>query len=229
MLKPKVKDFGFNEEELTSVSESIANGLSSVENPSDEEITARIDAVVPFLKLAQSASNRSIERFKAQSKQEPKKEPQPEPKKEPQQNAPTKDDYMAAFNEFKDAMSKQLEELRKENASMKAEKLNETLMAKVKSDLKDVDANFYGLSLEGRQFASEEEANDYVGKVKSGWESLCKAKNIQSMSHVVPPAGNANPQPDKPSEAVQARIEARTKAQTTQPSAIKVSSPIKTS
>lgn len=67
-LKTKAKAFGFTKKELESVAESISDNLEVEEDASDEDVNAAIekavDAVLPFLKVSQSAANRAIQNYK---------------------------------------------------------------------------------------------------------------------------------------------------------------------
>jgi len=57
-LKPKAASFGFTKEELESVVDTICGTLQ--EDATDEQINAQIDAVIPFLKISQSAVTRIV-------------------------------------------------------------------------------------------------------------------------------------------------------------------------
>jgi len=69
-LKPKVASLGFTKEELESVVETISGTLQ--EDASEEQINAQVDAVIPYLKLSQSAVTRIVN---AKKKEEPPKAP----------------------------------------------------------------------------------------------------------------------------------------------------------
>lgn len=72
LLKTKAKAFGFSRKELESAAQQIDDNLKLEENASEEDIDAAIeeavDAAIPFLKLSQSAAQRStqlsIQRFR---------------------------------------------------------------------------------------------------------------------------------------------------------------------
>ncbi len=57
-LKPKVASLGFTKDEIESVVESISGTLE--EDATEEQINAQIDAVIPYLKLSQSAVTRIV-------------------------------------------------------------------------------------------------------------------------------------------------------------------------
>lgn len=68
ILKPKCKALGFNSSELEGIAADIADNLELDEEASEEDInekiSAEVDSVVPYLKIAQKASNRVIQNYK---------------------------------------------------------------------------------------------------------------------------------------------------------------------
>lgn len=68
ILKPKCKALGFNLEELEGIAADIADNLELDEEASEEEIneniSSEVEAVIPYLKIAQKASNRVIQNSK---------------------------------------------------------------------------------------------------------------------------------------------------------------------
>lgn len=68
ILKPKCKALEFNLEELEGIAADIADNLELDEEASEEEINEKIssevEAVIPYLKIAQKASNRVIQNSK---------------------------------------------------------------------------------------------------------------------------------------------------------------------
>ena len=68
ILKPKCKALGFNSSELEGIAADIADNLELDEEVSEEDInekiSAEVDSVVPYLKIAQKASNRVIQNYK---------------------------------------------------------------------------------------------------------------------------------------------------------------------
>lgn len=67
-LKTKAKAFGFNKKELESIADGMSDNLELDENASDEDVNAAIetavDAVLPFLRVSQSAASRAIQAYK---------------------------------------------------------------------------------------------------------------------------------------------------------------------
>lgn len=68
ILKPKCKALGFNLEELEGIAADIADNLELDKEASEEEINEKIssevEAAIPYLKIAQKASNRVIQNSK---------------------------------------------------------------------------------------------------------------------------------------------------------------------
>lgn len=214
-LEPKAKSYGFSKEELMTVCESIANGFSSEEEATDEAIDARIDAMLPILKLSQSAANRSYERMRAKFEEENKSNPKP--KEETKEEPKPKDDMPEWFKAFKEKYDADQKATEDKFNHMSREKANEAFTSSVIAGLKDVDPKFYSRDLKGKTFDSQEQADAYVSEVIGDWTSFCSDRNIKAMKDVVPPGGADKPV--KPNENVIARVEAR-KAEETK-SAIK--------
>ena len=217
-LEPKAKSYGFSKEELMTVCESIANGFGSEDEATEEAIDARINAMLPILKLSQSAANRSYERMRQKFEEENKSHQQQkqvaEPAKEPEKEADDMPAWFKAFQEKYEADKKATDD---RFSTMRREKANEGYVAKVRAGLKDVDPKFYSRDLNGRTFESDEEVDSYVSEVVGDWTTFCSDRNIKAMKDIVPPGGNDKPV--KPNENVLLRVEAR-KAEETK-SAIK--------
>ena len=68
ILKPKSKALGFSREELEGIAADVANNLELDEEASDEDVNAEIEkqvnAVLPYLKIAQKTAQRTIQSFK---------------------------------------------------------------------------------------------------------------------------------------------------------------------
>jgi len=220
LLKPKAASLGFTKEELESVCESIAGTLT--EEATDDQIGAAVDAVIPILKLSQASSARIVTAAKKKMEEEAKKNTPPTPTED--ENKPKEEEKPAEqeplwFKAYRESQEKLLSAQKSEIESLKKEKLNETLMSKALESLKDVDKNYYSLMLEGRSFDSEDGMNETVSKIKTGWETLCKERNIKTLKEMTPPGGGT-PAPDKPNELVTQRIAERAAQAESAPSAI---------
>lgn len=221
-LKPKAVSFGFNDDELRTAAECIAGSLAP--EATDEMIDKAIDQFVPILGLSQNAAQRSFTRMKTQFEKDhptptatPPAQTTPAAKPDDPKNKKDQDGEMPAwFKAYQSEKDKEAKELKEQIERMSRERANEGYRSKALAALKDVDENYYGLMLEGRQFESEEDVNSFVTKVSDGWNKLVQAKNIQTQKEVTPPGGGA-PAQDKPSQAILDRIAERGKIQETSP------------
>lgn len=88
ILKPKSKALGFAKEELEGIAADIADNLNLEEDASEEDINAKIteavDAAIPFLKTAQKAANRVIQKYKDSNKSNEDEEKDPPVDENPQ-------------------------------------------------------------------------------------------------------------------------------------------------
>lgn len=87
-LKPKVASLGFNRNELDSVVDTISGTLQ--EDATEEQINAQIEAVIPFLKLSQSAATRIVN---AQKEKKTEKESPASPEAKTESENPDEDKF----------------------------------------------------------------------------------------------------------------------------------------
>lgn len=138
-LKPKVASLGFTKEELESVVDTISGTLQ--EDATEEQINAQVDAVIPYLKLSQSAVTRIVN---AKKKEETPKAPKASTTtKEADEGAEPEDKFekllkvIEAQNEKIDALvNKDVKTSRREVYVSKLKDLPEAIQ---KSKLKDFD------------------------------------------------------------------------------------------
>lgn len=184
-LKPKAKELGFTKEELEAIAVSISSHLTD-EEPSTEVINAEIDAVMPFLKVSQTAVNRIVNA----RKQEPNGEPTPDPEGSNQGNPNNPQQQEGNLSQiFSDALSKALKPITDDIALLKSEKRNQSYSAKLKEDLKDVDEDFYSILLENKSFESDDDYNGFVAKVKTGWEKISNKIESSGLNFTPPGKG----------------------------------------
>lgn len=172
-LKPKARAFGFNKDELMGVAVNIANNLQFEEDALEDEINAEIDkqvdAVIPFLKLAQTNANRVIEKTR--------KELQPqEADDEPNKTNPVKTETKTDPDEMP-AWAKALidsnKALTEKVASMQGEKTLNARQARLETILKDT-GTFGTRTLKSfakMSFDTDEEFDDFVAEVESDLKS----------------------------------------------------------
>lgn len=172
-LKPKARAFGFNKDELMGVAANIANNLHFEEDALEDEINAEIDkqvdAVIPFLRLAQTNANRVIEKTR--------KELQPQEAEEEQTKAnPVKTETKTETDEMP-AWAKALidsnKALTEKVASMQGERTLNARQARLEAILKDT-GTFGTRTLKSfakMSFDTDEEFDDFVAEVESDLKS----------------------------------------------------------
>lgn len=139
-LKPKVASLGFTKEELESVVDSISETLQ--EDATEEQINAQVDAVIPYLKISQSAVTRIVNAKKKEETQ-PKAPKASTTTKEAEEGAEPEDKFEKLFkvieeqNQKIDALvNKEIKTSRREIYISKLKDLPEAVQ---KSKLKDFD------------------------------------------------------------------------------------------
>lgn len=123
-LQAKCKDFGLSEKAIEDLATSGSEGLT--DETSDEDIDKRADSLVPYAKLMQAEVTR-----KAQNKKSIEKPAEPQ-KTEPGNEEPE------WFKAYKAEQEKQLQELKNENAAMKAEKSKAERSATIAAKAKEL-------------------------------------------------------------------------------------------
>lgn len=103
-LQDKCKDFGLSEKAIEDLAELGSDGLT--DETSDEDIEKKADSLVPTAKLLQAEVTR-----KAQKRTTT-----------PPKTVENSDEEPDRFKNYKEQQEKQMQELRNENAAMKAEK-----------------------------------------------------------------------------------------------------------
>lgn len=172
-LKPKARAFGFNKDELMGVAVNIANNLQFEEDALEDEINAEIDkqvdAVIPFLRLAQTNANRVIEKTRKELQTQ---EADDEPNKTNPVKTETKTDpdEMPAWAKALIDSNKALTE---KVASMQGEKTLNARQARLETILKDT-GTFGTRTLKSfakMSFDTDEEFDDFVAEVESDLKS----------------------------------------------------------
>ncbi len=227
VLKPKAASLGFSEEELKTASETIA-GLHP-EEATAEEVGKVVESHLPFLKISQSAANRSFERFKTQfEKDHPTKtaeeleaerkaaeEAAKKAKEEEEKRKKLEAQEPEWFKKYREDSEKRIKELEDANSRLVSEKTDADFRKSAIAALEGVDESYYALLLKGQKFSKQEDVDNFVKDVKEGWEAMSKKLKLGSLTQTRPPKpGEAA---DKPSADVQARIERRKKSQQTGP------------
>ncbi len=128
ILKPKFAPFGFNDDDLKGVIESIADNFKEDEELDEAKVNAQGDAVIPALKAAQSNANRvinaKIEEYKKQKPQQPNQDPKQQPAN---QGSPQGQEEMPAWAK---TLQEQNQSLLQQVAALQAEKSGQERLSK---------------------------------------------------------------------------------------------------
>lgn len=186
--KPNVKSLGFDKKELMGIAAQIADNLTSEEDASEEELNAEIDkaidAVVPFLQMAQSQANRVIESFK--KKQEPNEDDDDDTddknlhQNQKKQNQPKKDDSNSELKQLMEMVT----QLRGELASFKGEKVADMRKQKLEALLKDTGA-FGSRTLKSfnkMTFETDAEFDEFYSEVESDLKDYNQERTSAGLS-----------------------------------------------
>lgn len=201
LLKPKAQALGFTKEELEEVAVTIAEGIED-EEPADEVMNAKIDAVIPVLKVSQTAVNRIVNA----KKNEPDPTQTPDPNKGKGGNATQPTGDLSEI--ITQAVNAAIKPLNDKIITLESERREESYSAKLRTDLKDVDEDYFSTLLVGRKFESDEDYNSFVSSVKSGWEKVTQKFNEKGLTFTPPGKGG---KPDEEVSGLVSAIDAGTK------------------
>lgn len=142
ILKPKSQALGFSREELEGIAADVANNLELDEEASDEDVNAEIEkqvnAVLPYLKIAQKTAQRTIQSFKdSQDLDDDEVDDDDDPagnKKTIRKQKKEKEEQVPAWAQ---ALITQNKALQTEILGLKSERENDGRRSKLKELLKD--------------------------------------------------------------------------------------------
>lgn len=140
MLKPKVKEFGFNNKEVKGIAAQIADNLTSDEDSSEEDVNAEIEkaieAVLPILKFGQSYANRVINDSKKNEDEDNDEDTDDDDESESKSNK-SKTNKQKKSDEEPDWFRKYRETMDLKFEQLKGEKIADARKAKLEKLLKD--------------------------------------------------------------------------------------------
>lgn len=191
ILKPKFAPFGFSDEDLKGVVESIADNFKEDEELDEAKVNAAGDAVIPALKAAQSNANRvinaKIEEYKKQNPQPPKDEPKnPNPKEGEETEMPA----------WAKTLQEQNQSLLQQVAAMQAEKSNGERKAKYEaalSQIKDSLPKQYEKMLKDFDrftFKDDKDFNDFLATETETVNGLVQELTDKGLISTPPQGGN---------------------------------------
>ncbi len=175
-LKPKAASLGFTAEELESVATQIAGTLQ--EDATEEQISAQVDAIMPYLKLSQSAVTRIVN-AKKKEKQTPKAPDTSEPKGV-DEGADDKFEKLFKIIEAQNAkidslVNKDKKESRKNIYAAKLKNLPSEIQ---KTKLKD---------FERMNFENDEDFEDFVSEVDNDVQSILQELSDKELGEMGKP------------------------------------------
>ena len=167
ILKPKCKALGFNSSELEGIAADIADNLELDEEASEEDInekiSAEVDSVVPYLKIAQNASNRVIQNYKNNKSNDDDNDEDEAGEGKP--NKPSEEaDKIPAWAQ---ALIAQNKAIQTELVGLKSERVSDGRRAKLQALLKDT--GVFGKNVlknfDRMSFENESEFDDFYDGV----------------------------------------------------------------
>lgn len=180
ILKPKSKALGFKSDELEGIAADIANNLEFDEDASDEDINAEIgkqvDAVIPYLKIAQKQSNRVIQKFKdnQNTDDDPDGNEDGAGSKKNNQNTDSIPEWVNELKEAVSAVTAQNKTLQTQIAGLLTERESDGRRNRLKALLKDTDT--FGKTVlrnfDKMKFENETEFEEFYDSVSEDLASL---------------------------------------------------------
>lgn len=230
-LKPKVASLGFNRMEIEGVASRIANNLG--DDATEEDIDAEIDAVMPYLELAQTSASRIINKSKDgdgnksnTATGESKKTEKPSDKEGEQANE--KDESTGAINlknmdDLKKLLggivSKTLSPIAKRLEAIEGSKIADTRLSQVKEIAKKAGGSYEKTLLKnfGRMtFESDDDFAEYLTEITADVDSYVQENSNEGLKNSPKPKGGSSEGSKTLDPALQERISER-KAETAAP------------
>lgn len=201
VLKLKSKALGFNKDELEGIAADVANNFELDEEASDEDVNAeiekQIDAVLPFLKIAQKSAQRTIQSFKDSQDLDDdevddddddpagNKKPFRKQKKEKEEQVPA----------WAQALITQNKALQTEILGLKSERENDGRRSKLKALLKD--KGTFGKTVlknfDKMNFENESEFDDFYDDVVEDLAAIDQERANEGLGKLGAPAAQRKP------------------------------------
>lgn len=205
VLKLKSKALGFNKDELEGIAADVANNFELDEEASDEDVNAeiekQIDAVLPFLKIAQKSAQRTIQSFKDSQDLDDdevddddddpagNKKPIRKQKKEKEEQVPA----------WAQALITQNKALQTEILGLKSERENDGRRSKLKALLKD--KGTFGKTVlknfDKMKFENESEFDDFYDGVVEDLAAIDQERANEGLGKLGAPAAQRKPKKEE--------------------------------
>lgn len=205
VLKLKSKALGFNKDELEGIAADVANNFELDEEASDEDVNAeiekQIDAVLPFLKIAQKSAQRTIQNFKDSQDLDDDEvdDDDDDPagnKKSIRKQKKEKDELVPAWAQ---ALITQNKALQTEILGLKSERENDGRRSKLKALLKD--KGTFGKTVlknfDKMKFENESEFDDFYDGVVEDLAAIDQERANEGLGKLGAPAAQRKPKKEE--------------------------------
>lgn len=206
ILKPKSKALGFSREELEGIAADVANNLELDEEASDEDVNAEIEkqvnAVLPYLKIAQKTAQRTIQSFKDSKGldddevYDPDDDPAGNKKPIRKQKKEKEEEQVPAWAQ---ALITQNKALQTEILGLKSEHENDGRRSKLKALLKD--KGTFGKTVlknfDKMKFENESEFDDFYDGVVEDLAAIDQERANEGLGKLGAPAAQRKPKQEE--------------------------------
>lgn len=206
ILKPKSKALGFSREELEGIAADVANNLELDEEASDEDVNAEIEkqvnAVLPYLKIAQKTAQRTIQSFKDSKGldddevDDPDDDPAGNKKSIRKQKKEKEEEQVPAWAQ---ALITQNKALQNEILGLKSERENDGRRSKLKALLKD--KGTFGKTVlknfDKMKFENESEFDDFYDGVVEDLAAIDQERANEGLGKLGAPAAQRKPKQEE--------------------------------
>lgn len=206
ILKLKSKALGFSREELEGIAADVANNLELDEEASDEDVNAEIEkqvnAVLPYLKIAQKTAQRTIQSFKDSKDldddevDDPDDDPAGNKKPIRKQKKEKEEEQVPAWAQ---ALITQNKALQTEILGLKSERESDGRRSKLKALLKD--KGTFGKTVlknfDKMKFENESEFDDFYDGVVEDLAAIDQERANEGLGKLGAPAAQRKPKEEE--------------------------------
>ena len=207
ILKPKSKALGFSREELEGIAADVANNLELDEEASDEDVNAEIEkqvnAVLPYLKIAQKTAQRTIQSFKDSKVLDDDEVDDDDDDDDPAGNKKPirkqKKEKAEPVPRWAQALITQNKALQTEILGLKSERENDGRRSKLKALLKD--KGTFGKTVlknfDKMKFENESEFDDFYDGVVEDLAAIDQERANEGLGKLGAPAAQRKPKKEE--------------------------------
>lgn len=204
VLKLKSKALGFSKEELEGIAADVANNFELDEEASDEDVNAEIekqvDAVIPFLKIAQKTAQRTIQKFKDSTDDNDDDDTNPDGTGIKEDNHKSEKVLEEKVPAWAQALITQNKALQTEILGLKSERETDGRRSKLKALLKD--KGTFGKSVlksfDRMKFENESEFDDFYDGVVEDLAAIDQERANEGLGKLGAPTGPDRKKKDNP-------------------------------